>query len=238
MTLASLSGYLKTHERLAIVILAVALIWGVAGKVENTIAAHDKARLNADAAVLQAQVDKNAAVAQANAQLAAQFQTLQQQTAAANAQLEKNMAAALKALSAQQTADAALAPTDLAARIESLTALPNNSVVPTATGYTLTAPAAVSIAQHLESVPTLTNEVTNLQTEKTNDEKELALQTKLVGGLNTQIDGLKLQMTDATKVCNDQVAVVKAEARKSKRRWFVAGFVTGFVSSVALKIGI
>lgn len=236
MTIATISGYIKTHEKLLAVVLAVGLIWGVTGKVNDAIAAHDQRTLDADKATLQAQVEKNTAIAQANAQLAAQYQALAQQTAAANKQLEASNAALVTALSQRQATDATLAPSDLAARIESLTALPTNSVVSTSNGFSLTAPAAVSIAQHLESVPALTAQVTNLETEKANDEKQLSLQTDLVQGLNTQISGLKLTLGDATKVCSDQIAVVKADARKSKRRWFVAGFITGLAARGAIKI--
>jgi hypothetical protein len=226
------SAFVKHHEKLLAVILAAALIWGVVGKVQDAIAAHDKAAYAAAASVTAAQAEKNAALATASAALAQQAQAQATATAAANKQLEASNAALITALANQRAIDAKLSPPELAARIETLAALPPNSVVPATAGYTVTAPAAVSIAQSLETVSTQAGEIVNLKSEAANDRKQIAAQDALVLGLNQQIAGLGLQIGDQTKECKAQVATVKAEARKSKMRWFKAGVVVGFVAGV------
>lgn len=228
-----ISGLFKNHEWLLAVIIGAALVWGVSGKVQNIIAAHDQKFLDSSTATLQAQVDKNAALAQSNAQLAADFKSFAAQAQAANQQLEVANAKLADALKQRQAVDANLPPTDLAARIEALIKLPDGSVAPAPGNmFSLTFPAAVSIAQNLEAIPSFQQQISNVQTEKANAEQELAKESLLVTGLNNQVDGLKLQIGDATKVCQAQVKVVKDAAAKSKRKWFVIGFVAGFATRV------
>jgi hypothetical protein len=226
------SAFVKNHEKLLAVVLAALLIWGVVGKVDSAISAHDSRVLAADKAATQAQADKNAVLAQANAAMAAQATAQAAATAAANQQLEASNAALVSALAKQKATDAQLPPAELAARIETLASLPPASVVPAQNGYAVTAPAAVAIAQHLEIVPVLQAQLANTIVEKTNDEKVIADDKKLVDGLNQQITGLGLQIGDQTKQCKAQVADEIAKARKSKLKWFKAGVVVGFVAGV------
>ena len=44
-----------------------------------------------------------------------------------------------------------------------------------------------------------------------------------------------LQITDNSAVCQAQIKVVKDAATKSKRRWFYAGVVVGWVGRQLLK---
>ena len=226
------SAFIKQHEKLLAIVLGAALVWGVVGKVNDAIAAHDSRTLAADTAKLQAEVAATAAQATANAKAAADYKALADKTAAANQALEQSNVALAVALSKQQKVDAGLPPTALAERIETLASLPPNSVVPQQSGYSVTAPAAVSIAQTLETVGTQKQEIANQQQEITNGATLLAAQTSRVDGLNKQIDNLGLQLTGADKVCTDKIAVVKADARKSKLKWFKAGVVVGFVAGV------
>lgn len=232
-----LSAYLKAHELLIGFVILVALVWGVSGKITGAIADHDQKVLAAQQAISQAQADKNAALAKQNADTAAQFQVFAQQAQAANQQLEETNAKLALALKSQQTVDASLPPADLATRIETLAKLPPNSVVP-APGdlFSVTAPAAVSIAQGLESVPVLTTQLSNAQTEKTTLSAELDKQGTLVSGLNQQVSGLQIEIVDDQKTCKAQVALEKANARKAGRWKFVAGYISGLVTRGAIKL--
>jgi len=53
--------------------------------------------------------------------------------------------------------------------------------------------------------------------------------------LNTEVGSLRLQLGDDAKVCSAQIATVKAAARRSKRRWFYAGLVAGFIGRQLIK---
>ena len=60
-------------------------------------------------------------------------------------------------------------------------------------------------------------------------DKQIASLGQVVSGQNTEIAGLNIQLTDASKACQAQVAV----ARKSRWKWFKAGAVVGFIGGLA-----
>lgn len=231
------SGLLKNHEWLLAIILGVALVWGITGKAERIIAAHDQAVHSVDVAALQSTVEKNAAVAQTIAAQAAQLAAEKAQVLQANAVLAQANAALSSALAKQKATDATLPPTELAARMESIAKLPALSVTakPDST-LSITQPAAVAVVQTLEEVPVLQQQLTNTTAEKAADEKLMADQTTHIDGLNQQIGGLQLQQQQSDKVCKDEIKVVKDAARKSKRRWFIGGYVAGLATRAAIKI--
>jgi hypothetical protein len=80
----------------------------------------------------------------------------------------------------------------------------------------------------------LTQELANSQAEAKNDLSLLTASNAQVATLNTEVSGLNLQLVDNSKVCTAQIAVVKADAAKSKRRWFLIGVVAGFLGRSAL----
>lgn len=236
-TIQHVSALFKQHEKLIAVVVAAALIWGVSGKVQDMIVAHDQKVYDARTATLQAQADKNAALAQQNATLASDYKAFAQQAQAANQQLEQANAKLTDALKTRQAVDSTLPPADLAARIEELSNLPANSITPQpGDTFSVAAPAAVAIAQDLESLPVLTDQLTNLQTEKSNVDKQLAKQGAVVTGLNQQVSGLQLQIVDGDKACKAQVSLEKAKAARSKRKWFVAGYISGLATRGIIKI--
>jgi multidrug efflux pump subunit AcrA (membrane-fusion protein) len=232
---ARVSGYVKAHEILILAVFAVALIWGVSGKVQDVIAAHDNKNLILAQAQLDATKSNNAALAAQVAQQAAAVAAQQQETARLNAALEQANAALVTALAKQQATDKTLPPTALAQRIETLAALPPQSVVPQPDNtFKVAQPAAVQIAVTLENVPALQGQLKNAQDEKANTDKLLASTQGQVTTLNTRVDGLTLQLKQADGVCEDKIKVVKDDAAKSKRHWFYFGFVTGFLARQAI----
>ncbi len=86
--------------------------------------------------------------------------------------------------------------------------------------------------QQLELVPAQHQELVNEQTLVATGNALVVAQTKQVTDLTAQVTGLKLQSVDDAKVCQAQIAVVKADARKSKRRYFIAGFVAGIATRI------
>jgi len=134
------------------------------------------------------------------------------------------------ALTKQQKIDATLPPTDLAARWNTL--VPQAEVTVTTNGVTLPETGAMATVQQLEIIPVQQKEITNDQTLIANGNALAVAQTKQVTDLTAQVTGLKLQSVDDAKVCQAQIAVVKADARRSKRRWFAAGFVAGIATRI------
>jgi hypothetical protein len=94
---------------------------------------------------------------------------------------------------------------------------------------------AVATVQALESVPVLSTQLENERTQLGNTQSLLTASTQQVTTLESQVSGLNLFISDSKAVCNQQITVLKAEAKRSKRHWFVAGVVTGWLLRQAVK---
>lgn len=236
-TIASISGYVKAHEKLLALILGIGLIWLLSGRVTDAIATHDQKVYAAQTAILQAQVDKNAALAAANTTAATAYQQQAAQAQAQNVQLEQQTLSLLAQLSKQQAVDKNLPAPALAERIGTLASLSPGAIVPAPNQtFTVTQNGAVGIATTLESVPVLQTELQNSKAEKANVDALLVSQTSLVGGLNQQITGLQSQIVDAANANKAELSLVKAQAAKGKRKWFVIGYVAGLGTRGAIKL--
>jgi hypothetical protein len=227
----SVSKYVLAHERLILgCIAAVVLYFGVL-KIESMVAAHDKAVATvSEAAAAAARIDaaqRAAVTAQEQAKRDALEAEMQRQNAAlvaANVRLET-------ALTKQQAVDKTLPPPALAQRIETLAALPPSSVTPApGNTFSVTNDGAVGIAVTLEKTNTLAQQLTNVSTEKSNDEKIIAEDKVLASNLKSQIDGLNILNAKDAKACTDEKKTLKAEARKGKLKWFGAGYVAGLAT--------
>lgn len=230
------SGVFKNHETLLGIVLGVVLIWGVTGKVQSIIAAHDQKVYDKDSVALQVTAEKNAAQAQNNAALAAQYQQAYAQVTQANVALSQANVALTGALTKQKAADAALPPPQLAARIETVASLPTGSVTAQPNALSFTLPAAVVVVQKLEEVPVLHQQLDNTTAQKVATEKLLADQTSRVDGLNVEVGGLKLAATQSDKVCTDKLKVEVDKAAKAKRKWLLIGAGLGAVARGAVHI--
>lgn len=225
--------WIQKHERILLALIAAAALWFGIGKIDTLIANHDAANLHTAEVTANIQADWNAKQAQIVAEQAAQYKALADKVAAQNAALEQANINLATALTKQQKTDASLPPTELVARINTLVPAAGATVTPT--GVALPSTGAVAVTQELERVPVLTQQLDNETKLYTDDEQLLVAAKGLNDTLYSQVDGLKLQIVDNDKVCKAQIAVVKAEARKSKRKWFVIGYVAGFVSRQAIK---
>jgi hypothetical protein len=225
--------WIKQHERMIITVLVGLVLWFAIGKIDTLVANHDNANLQQAKVVAQAQIEKNAALAAQAAQQAAQFQALAEKVQAQNTALAQANVALVTALTKQQKTDATLPPTQLVARLNTLVPEAGASVTPN--GVTLPENGAVATVQELEKVPVLTTQLSDTQTELKNEQGLLMASTAQVATLNSEVASLKLEAVDQAKVCTAQIAVVKAEARRSKRRWFLGGFVAGWLSRQAVK---
>ena len=226
----TISEVFKTHERLVLALVAGVVLFFAIGKIDGIIAKHDGANLKQAQVVAAAQEDKNAAIAAQVASDNAAFTALQAKLQAQDAALVQANVALSTALTKQQKVDVTLPPTDLAARWNAL--VPNAGVLISNGQATLPSAGAVATVQQLELVPVQQQELANAQTLIENGNALAVAQTKQVNDLTAEVTGLKLQSVDDAKVCQAQIAVVKADARKSKRRWFAAGFVAGIATRI------
>jgi hypothetical protein len=232
MTIVSISTYLKAHENLVIICIAGLILYFAIGKVDTLIAHHDASTLAVSQATLQSQQSKDATLAAQATQQAAQYQALAEKVDAENVQLVQANSALSAALAKQQHTDSTMTPTELVSRWNVL--VPSATATSTPTGVTVTSAGALETVDLLEEVPVLTSELSNTKGQLANVDSLLTASTGQVATLNEEVSGLRLENTDEAKVCTAQIAVVKAQAAKSKRRWFLVGLVAGFLGRGAL----
>ncbi len=230
-----ISSFLKHHETLLIVVLGFILLWFLSGKVQNIIAAHDNAGLQQAQQALTVQVQENAKTAAIAAQQAADFKALAAKYQAQGAAIAQANLALAQALSQRQKLDATLPVADLAARIYTLSSAPSASISFAGNTVSLEHDGAVAVVQTLEKVPVLTAQVDNDKLVQNNLSELLHTSTGQVATLNTLIAGKDAELKKADTVCEEKIKTVKDAAVKSKRRWFIGGFIAGFASRQAIK---
>ena len=228
--------WIEAHERLLLVAVAGLVLWFGIGKIDTLIANHDHAALQQAQVVAQQAADKTAAVAEQVARQAAQYQVLAEKLQQQNAQLEQANVQMSLALAQRQKTDAGLPPSELVNRWSTLVPQAKPTVTPT--GVAMDTPSAVATVQQLEEIPIQKETIKNTQTELSNSQALLASSNQQVSLLNSEIGLMKTQAVADVKVCTDEKAVLKAEARKGKMHWFEAGVVVGFVGRQLIKVGL
>ena len=225
--------WLKQHEKLVLAVIAGLVLWFGIGRIDTLIANHDHAALQQAQVVAAVQEEKNVALAKQVAQQAADYKALAVQVNAQNAALEQANVNLANALVKQQRTDATLPPSELVARWNAL--VPQAGATVTPSGVTLPSVGAVATVVELERVPVLTTQLQNKGTELDNTQKLLGISQGQVTTLTSQVTGLQLLIVDNSKVCNETIKTVKDDARRSKRRWFIVGYVAGFLSRQYIK---
>jgi len=219
--------FAKAHEKL----LLIVLFFGVAGFLGNKYlnASYDAAVAREKSAeqTLQVQKEANDKLAAQNQQAAAQYQVLLGQVTADNKKLTAEMFQLSQTLAARQKQDAALPLPELASRWEVL--IGTSGISSTENGLQASPDAARATVSNLESLPVIRQQLADETTLASDKDKQIASLGRVVNGQNTEIAGLNIQLTDASKACQAEVAV----ARKSKWRWFKFGVVTGFIGGLA-----
>ena len=233
MSIATISTYVKAHEKLVLAGIAALLLWFAVGHIEGIIARHDNANLQQAQIVAQAQADKTAAIAEQVAQQSAQYQALADKVQVQNAALVQANTELATALAKQQRTDASLPPTELVNRWSTLVPQAKPTVTPS--GVALDTPSAVATVQALEAVPVLTAQVSNTQKELDNAQSLVTAEGQQVTTLDTEVGSLRTQLGDNQAVCQAQIAVVKAQARKRQRWVFAIGYAAGWVSRQVVK---
>jgi hypothetical protein len=214
-------SWLQRHERIVIVFLILLVSGWLGNKWLNDNATGDKVKV----ALLEQQ---SAAQQSQNAQTASQYQAMVSTLTGQINSLAASMAQRNVALVTQQTVDKTLPLPDLAKRWEALADLQVSDLTATDAGITVNDTAARATVDALEELPTLrANLVSETQIAQYTGQ-ELTKANSLISGLNSQI-----ALDDKTHKA--EIASVKADARKSKRSWFIAGFVTGIATRIFLK---
>lgn len=213
--------WLQKHERIIVIVLALLFVGWMGNKILNNSAADATAK----SALLQQQLS---AQQSQNAQEASQYLALVDTLSKQNAALAASMAQRNVALVNQQTVNKTLPLPDLAKRWEALADLQPTDLVATDAGITVNDTASRATVNKLEEVPTIQANLVSETQIAQSISQELTESNKLIAGLNAQI-------ALGDKTCKAEIAVVKDEARKSKRNWFIAGWVSGIATRLVLK---
>ena len=226
-------SWLQKHERLIIIFLVLLFCgWGV-----NKWIDFDAKKADAQAQIalqqLADQKSKDAAAASQVAQLTTEYQQLVATVSQENAQLALAIQQRNTGLQKQQSADQSMTPPQLATRWGTLVGAPAGAITaPASGGLAVTNTVALDTVEQLEQVPVLQLDLTNETTVANDNQQEAAKANALNAALTTQVGDLQKTIIDDDAACKAQVASVKADANKSKVRWFKFGFVTGFVAGI------
>jgi hypothetical protein len=207
--------------------LVVASVYGV----ESLIAKHDLVmEEKADAKLAAVIVQSNAAQNQL-ATTQQQLLVMVQQFQAQNVQLAQSIATRNIQVAQQVKTDATLSAQDAAQRLSQQTKAAPGEVNASGSNVILDLPSTRAVIAQLDLLPAVQANATDTQKELDN---ETALFTKSQDE-NTQqavvIADLKKQNVEQVAACAVEIKTVKAQARKSKIKWFFIGLVTGFVGS-------
>lgn len=226
-------SWFKAHL-LSLVLVAV-LIFGAVYGVDSMIARHDAANDSKWSQILKTQTDQNTVVQTQLAADEAQWAAERAQLLAVNSQkaqaiiIRDNAAAVavqqVPTLSAAQTAQGLA--TQLGANSGEIVAGTDTITVDLPVAHTLLSDAILLPSVKADNVD-LKTQLTNETTIATNAEADTAEQKKLVVGLQDQI-------TITAKANAAQIASIKASARKSKFKYFIAGVVVGFIGKGLIK---
>jgi len=231
--ISTVSSYVEKHEKMVLLAIAGLVLWFGIGKIDTLIANHDNANLQQAKVAAQIQADKVAAVAEQVQQQAQQYQILATKLDSQNAALVAANTQLATALAQRQKTDASLPPTELANRWAVL--VPQAKPTVTATGLAVDTPGAIATVQQLEQVPVLSTQLGNERTQLGNTQALLTAEGQQVTTLNTEVGSLRIQITDNAKVCDARVKVETDKIHKARRRWFVIGYVAGFLSRQYIK---
>jgi hypothetical protein len=108
-------------------------------------------------------------------------------------------------------------------------------VAPSTSGFTVTPDAAAETVVQLEEVPELKSDLQDTNSLLTNERTQFNSLAGLNVGLTKQIDGLNIDAGLTAKACTDEKNLLIAKIRKSKLRYFTAGFIAGVATRVIFK---
>jgi hypothetical protein len=227
-------SYIRHH--IFLLTTVVILVFGSVYGVESLIASHDAANNAQWRAILQAQIVQTQAIAD---KLTSDEKTWAQQNAAQQAviaQLTNSIIQRDKTTAVQVQHDTTLSAVEAAQRLSQQTKSQPGEVLAQGDNILLNLPISRQIVASLDQLPTLQLDLVDIQ-------KQLISETTIATNLQNNVDGqqnliasMKVQATDADRSCKADIATLKAQARKSKLKWFGLGVVVGLVSARFLGI--
>lgn len=228
--------WLKAHERLIIVTLAILAGLFIGSKFLDTMATRDRAAATQAAQVLTQQQAVNQQLAAQIAIAQRNNQDLIIQLSQQNAVLQTQQAQRTIVLQQQVATDKTLPMPDLGNRWTYLASLKQGDLTATTAGITVTPQGAIDTVTKLEELPVAKSNLDDVTKQRDNLNTELTSTTDLNSKLVTQVAGLKTEAVDKDKSCKADIASVKADARKGKLKSFLYGAGVGAGLILALVV--
>jgi len=183
---------------------------------------------------LKEQRAENAAIEKRVVARLQQYQDLVSSLTTQNAALAQAAGQRRIELKHQQEIDQALPLPDLAIRWTHLAKLQPDDIKSTNKGLLVSESGSRTTVQVLETVPVLTQDLSDAHTVLNNKDKQIEGAEVLVSELQTQVSGLKGELTAKDRACDARLILEKSKAHKSKVTWFVTGI--GIGAGVVLKL--
>lgn len=224
--------YLKTHERLLLVLagLLVVLWLGHLYIVRSADNADIKAKTAQATAKAQAAADKE--LADQVKQSTAQYAQLITQLSAQNQQLTQSIASRNQTVVVQQAKDASLTAPQVAAKLAQQTGTKPTDVTSQGTDVTLNDAASHAAVQKMDELDSLRRNQADYETLLDNDKTQIQGLTKVTVDQADEITGLKTELTDNAKACTVELDAAKKDARRGKMRAFGYGLGTGIAVTI------
>jgi hypothetical protein len=218
---------------LGLIVFALILTYVIVDSIDSKKLLKDEEAL----AVLKAQSDakdqQNTQFQQQIIQQVKQLTDTNTQLQAQNQQTQKDKLILQAQLEAQKKTDAALPPTDLAARIQTLA--PGGTVTVITDGYKLDQTEAVIVAQALEEPAELKRELDKDETTIKNDTAIIANDASILDAEKKSHSSDMSALQAKLDMANGQIKVEHDKIGKGKLKWFGIGYVAGFGSAIILK---
>jgi hypothetical protein len=218
-------SWILNHEKILIVLAALVVLVYLGGRYFDSDSAVAK---NAVAQqVLQEQVTQNATIAKQLAVQVQQYQEMITSLAVQNSSLARAMGQRQTEVLHQQKIDQTLPLPDLAVRWQKLAGLQPGDFENTPKGLHVSESGSRTTVQILETVPVLREDLATTHQIIANKNTQIEGATGVITGLNTQVAGLKTELTAKDKACETELKLAKAKARKGKVRSFIFGVGIG-----------
>lgn len=218
--------FLKNHERLILGLAALAVILFCFNRWINSSAATASAKDVVAQQQLQAQKDMNAHLEQDAQQKDKQYEELLAAVTQQIQGLQTAMTARDAQLAKTQQADKAMPLPELGGHWEGLVGV-TSGIQTQQDGMLVTDDVARATVDQLDQVPALKGDLQDDATIINQRESQITALTSAYESCQQTVSGLNAQVAKQDTACKAQVADVKAQARKSKRNWFIGGLLTG-----------
>jgi hypothetical protein len=201
--------------------------------IDSLIAKHDSQNLKQYESILKNQESQTQALRNQLSEMTSENAVRDAQYQKTLAQLAQNIVQRDANAQVQKKVDNTLDAAATAQRIALQTKAAPPQVTVQGNNVVLDLPIARAIVSDLDTLPVVQGDLADTKKELVAQQGLSNDATQALAKANDLIDSQNLQIWDASKTCNAQITVLKAEARKSKLRWFGVGFIAGFITGVA-----